>query len=106
MQSSTSKTSYTAIQQSKVYFTRKSNGVNDASYVNLLESDTLLAHVKKLKTIQDPQFMQILKKPEEGNELVFIAQQIDSVPLVIPFSRADNDKSKLSIFINLLTTSI
>jgi hypothetical protein len=52
-----------------------------------------------LKDINDPQYTQILQKPKDGYELVFGVQQINSVPLVIPFCRADCDDAKLSFLI-------
>jgi hypothetical protein len=97
--STASHSGHVVIPQHSVYFTRLSAGVKDASYVDLVETETILSHVKKLRDINDPQYTQILQKPIQGSELVFSIQQINSVPRVIPICRADCNDAKLSFLI-------
>jgi hypothetical protein len=63
------KPGYAVVPELRVYFTRISAGITDASYVNLIETETILRHVLKLKNSDDPQNTQILKKLSKASKL-------------------------------------
>jgi hypothetical protein len=85
--------------QPKVYFTRLTNGVTLPSYVNLVENESVMSHVLKLKTENDPQYQDILQRAKDGYEIIFVVSQIDAPPLVIPICRANNSDANMGVLL-------
>ena len=83
----------------RVFFTRISNGVDTPSAVPLEETETILDHALKLKTLKDSQYQRILKRAKLDNEIVFCIPQISKTPLHVPFNRAKDDDYKMALLL-------